>query len=91
MNIGKGIAGQAFPVAIELLSPSLAGQIIADMNSADSVLLVRFAGASRAVVVETANALKMLRAEGIHCATHDEDEGLWNGVSKASRWAGCSR
>jgi len=83
-NIGRSIARQTSPVAVELLSPALARQIIADVNSADFVLLVRFAGASRAVVVETAHALKMLREENILCATHDEDEELWIGVSKAS-------
>jgi FAD/FMN-containing dehydrogenase len=82
-NVGKSIARQMSPVAIELLSPALAKQIFAEVNPADHVLLVRFAGAARAVVVETANALKMLRAEKISCATHDEDEVLWSSTSKA--------
>jgi glycolate oxidase subunit GlcD len=89
-NIGKAIANQTSPVAVELLSPALAKQVIADVNSADSVLLVRFAGASRAVVVETAHALKMLREKNILCATHDEDEELWAGVSKASTGGGAN-
>jgi FAD/FMN-containing dehydrogenase len=83
-EIGRSIAREASPVAVELLSPLLARQIIAGVNMADSVLLIRFAGASRAVVVETANALKVLREERISCATHDEDEELWIGASKAA-------
>src|SRR6185503_6624647 len=68
-SIGKSIGRQTHPVAVELLSPALAKEIVEDMTTADYVLLVRFAGAARAVVVETANALKMLRAENIRCAT----------------------
>ena len=83
-KIGRRIAGGAGPVAVELLSPAVAKQIVAHVNPADYVLLVRFAGAARAVVGETANALKVLREENILCATHDEDEGLWSGVSKAA-------
>jgi glycolate oxidase FAD binding subunit len=71
-------------VAVELLSPALARQIIADVNPADCVLLIRFAGAARAVIGETANALKVLRAEKLSCATHDEDEELWMAASKAA-------
>lgn len=83
-NIGKNIARQSSPVAVEILSPVAARQIVANVNRGDYVLLVRFAGASRAVVVETANALKLIRAENVPCATHDEDEELWNGVIKAA-------
>jgi glycolate oxidase subunit GlcD len=83
-KIGKSIARQTSPVALELLSPAFAKQIVADVNRDDYVLLVRFAGAARAVVVETANALKLIRAENIPCATHDEDEKFWIGVSRAA-------
>ena len=69
---------------MELLSPSLAKQLSANVNQGDYALTVRFAGASRAVVVETANALKTLRAENILCTTHDEDEELWASLSKAA-------
>jgi glycolate oxidase subunit GlcD len=83
-KIGTAIARQASPVAVELLSPSLAGQIIVEVDRSEHLLLVRFAGASRAVVVETAHALKMLREQNITCATHDEDEEIWRSVSKAA-------
>jgi glycolate oxidase subunit GlcD len=83
-KIGQSIARKSSPAAVELLSPALAKQIVAVRNSADLVLLIRFTGAARAVVVETANALKLLRDENIHCATHDEDEVLWSGVSTAA-------
>src|ERR1043166_6667648 len=58
--------------------------MFAPVNRPDALLLVRVAGAWRAVVVETANALKLIRAENIPCVTHDEDETLWSGVSKAA-------
>jgi len=48
------------------------------------VLMLRFAGASRAVIVETANALKMLRAENNSCDTPDDDEELWRRLSKVT-------
>ncbi|HEX3143034.1 MAG TPA: FAD-linked oxidase C-terminal domain-containing protein, partial [Pyrinomonadaceae bacterium] len=83
-KIGKAIARETSPVALELVSPSLANQIIAEVDRSEHLLLVRFAGASRAVVVETAHALKMLREQNIACATHDEDEEIWSGVSKAA-------
>jgi glycolate oxidase subunit GlcD len=84
MSVGQAIARQMSPVAVELFSSAQARQIVAVANPEDCVLLVRFAGAARAVVSETANALKMLRAENILCATHDEDEVLWSTVSKAA-------
>jgi glycolate oxidase subunit GlcD len=83
-NVGQAIARQASPVALELFSSAQAGQIVNEATSEDCVLLLRFAGAARAVVVETANALKMLRAEKISCAIHDEDEALWSTVSRAA-------
>jgi FAD/FMN-containing dehydrogenase len=84
MKAGRSLALEAAPVAVELLSPALDQQIIAGVNPADCVLLIRFAGAARAVIGETANALKVLRAEKLSCATHDEDEELWMGASKAA-------
>jgi len=83
-EVGREIARKSYPVAIELLSPPLAKQLSAKVNQGDYGLMVRFAGASRAVVVETANALKTLRAENILCATHDEDEELWASLSQAA-------
>jgi glycolate oxidase subunit GlcD len=81
-EVGREIVQKSYPVAIELLSPSLAKRLKAKVNQGDYALMVRFAGASRAVVVETANALKTLRAENILCTTHDEDEELWASLSK---------
>ena len=47
-------------------------------------LLVRFAGSARAVVMQTAQALKLLRDAGLHCQTHDDDLLLWQSLSSAS-------
>jgi len=84
LSAGREIARKSFPVALELLSPLLADRVIAGANRHEYALLVRFAGAARAVVTETANALKMLRAENLVCVTHDEDEELWTRLSTAS-------
>jgi glycolate oxidase FAD binding subunit len=46
-------------------------------------LLVRFAGSARAVVTQTAQALKLLRDAGLHCETHDDDIQLWRSLSSA--------
>jgi glycolate oxidase subunit GlcD len=83
-EVGREIVRKSYPVAIEVLSPSLAKQLSANVKQGDCALMLRFAGASRAVVVETANALKALRAQNIFCTTHDEDEELWASVSQAA-------
>jgi glycolate oxidase subunit GlcD len=79
---GRTIARESFPVAVELLSGSLAKQLGISVDVSECGLLIRFAGSSRAVVTETASALKKLREQNIRCVTHDEDDELWRGVSK---------
>ncbi|HEX7721419.1 MAG TPA: FAD-linked oxidase C-terminal domain-containing protein [Pyrinomonadaceae bacterium] len=81
---GRTIARESFPVAVELLSGSLAKQLGISVDVSECALLIRFAGSSRAVVTETASALKKLREQNIHCVTHDEDDELWRGVSKTA-------
>jgi FAD/FMN-containing dehydrogenase len=83
MNIGQLLAHESFAVAVELVSASLAGQINLDVKGGECVLMIRFAGSSRAVVGETANALKKLREANIACATHDDDEDVWRALSQA--------
>lgn len=87
LRIGRTIARESFPVAVELLSASLAKQLGISVDASECVLLVRFAGSARAVVVETASALKKLREENIRCVTHDEDDELWRGLSKTATLA----
>ena len=81
---GRTIARESFPVAVELLSGSLAKQLGISVDVSECGLLIRFAGSSRAVVTETASALKKLREQNIRCVTHDEDDELWRGVSKTA-------
>jgi len=81
---GRTIARESFPVAVELLSGSLAKQLGISVEGRKCALLIRFAGSPRAVVTETASALKKLREQNIRCVTHDEDDELWLGVSRAA-------
>ena len=81
--VAREIARNSFPVAMEVLSPLLLKQIVDEVNRGEYGLMIRFAGAARAVIVETANALRLLRAEKIQCVTHDDDEGLWEKLSRA--------
>ena len=81
---GRTIARESFPVAVELLSGSLAKQLGTSVDVSECALLIRFAGSARAVVTETASALKKLRDQNIRCVTHDEDDELWRGVSHAA-------
>jgi glycolate oxidase FAD binding subunit len=47
-------------------------------------LLVRFAGSNRAVISQTAQALKLLREDGSNqCMTLDDDEHVWQRFSVA--------
>jgi glycolate oxidase subunit GlcD len=84
VKLGRSIARESFPVAVELLSGSLAKQLGISVDVSECALLIRFAGSARAVVTETASALKKLREQNIHCVTHDEDDELWRGVSNAA-------
>jgi glycolate oxidase FAD binding subunit len=80
---GRSIANQFSPVAVELLSPRLAGTVIDGPPNDETALLVRFAGQTRSVIQETARALKTLRDVGLRCATYDEDKSLWKNLSTA--------
>jgi glycolate oxidase FAD binding subunit len=48
------------------------------------VLLVRFDGSARAVITQTAQALKALRDEGFRCSTQDDDGSIWQTLAAAS-------
>ena len=82
MNTGRSIASTFFPVAVELISSQLA-QDLAIQSKNEGVLLVKFAGSSRAVVTQTAQALKVLRDQGSQCSTLDDDEAVWQRLAAA--------
>src|SRR5215471_11732090 len=84
VSMAQLLAHESFPVAVELLSASLARQTRLDVKDREAALMIRFAGSSQAVVVETANALKKMREASIVCATHDEDEDVWRSLSQAA-------
>ena len=76
LSAGRSIASNFFPVAVELISSKLA-QDLAIRSEGECVLLVKFAGSSRAVVTQTAQALKFLREQDFQCSTYDDDEAIW--------------
>jgi len=80
---GRLIANQFSPVAIEVVSSSLAAQLANAAKPDGLGLLVRFAGSARAVVTQTARALKLLRDAGLQCETFDDELALWRVVSSA--------
>lgn len=84
MDAGRQIANTLFPVAIELISPGLAKRIEIGAQAVDAALLIRFAGSSQGVVKQTAQALKLLRDNGLLCETHDDDAKLWSTIGSAS-------
>ena len=76
------ISGSLFPVAVELLSPRMAEYLKVGERQSDCALLVRFAGASRSVVSQTAQALKLVRSDrDSQARTLDEDEVLWSNLA----------
>ncbi|HSQ23237.1 MAG TPA: FAD-linked oxidase C-terminal domain-containing protein [Pyrinomonadaceae bacterium] len=84
IQTGSFIANQYSPVSVELLSSELASHLAGGTRPGAAGSLVRFAGSARAVVTQTAQALKLLRDAGLHCETYDDDVLLWRGLSSAS-------
>jgi glycolate oxidase subunit GlcD len=80
---GRLITNQFSPVAVEAVSSGLAAQLASVGKPGGLGLLVRFAGSARAVVTQTAQALKLLRDAGLHCETFDDELALWRSVSSA--------
>src|SRR5712692_1505647 len=81
---GRQISADMFPVAVELLSAPMASSLEIESKPPQCVLLVRFAGSARAVVSQTAHALKLLRgAQNNRCYALDEDQALWQKLSAA--------
>jgi FAD/FMN-containing dehydrogenase len=82
LSAGRSIAITFFPVAVELISSRLARDLAIQSKNED-ILLVKFAGSSRAVVTQTAQALKVLRDQGFQCSTFDDDESIWQRLAAA--------
>ncbi len=82
LTVGRQIASQFFPVAVELLSPALAKQIDLGAKTDECALLIRFSGSSRTVITQTAQTLKVLReGQTLRCATHNDDADVWQALS----------
>jgi glycolate oxidase subunit GlcD len=82
LNAGRSFVSTFFPVAVELISSRLAQELAIQSKNQD-VLLLKFAGSSRAVVTQTAQALKVLRDQGFPCSTYDDDEAIWQPLAAA--------
>jgi len=81
---GRKIATKFFPVAVEIISERLASEMKIDAKRSEGALLIRFAGSSRGVISQTAQALKLLREDvNNRCETFAEDETLWGKLSAA--------
>lgn len=84
VDAGHRIAHQFYPVAVELLSRLVTKRLALDAKAGGAAMLIRFAGSRRAVVTQTAQALKLMRDEGLLCETRDDDTNLWSTISSAS-------
>ncbi|HKP37608.1 MAG TPA: FAD-linked oxidase C-terminal domain-containing protein [Pyrinomonadaceae bacterium] len=80
---GRELMSGFFPVALELLSHRMARHLDIKVPIDEGVLLARFTGSDRAVISQTAQALKHLRDDNTQCFTLDNDVELWRRFSAA--------
>jgi glycolate oxidase subunit GlcD len=74
--------GNIPPQAMEIVSPRLAAQLDTGASAGHHQMLLKFAGASQAVIYQTAQALGTLRRAGLNCATFAGDESaLWQDLT----------
>jgi FAD/FMN-containing dehydrogenase len=84
VKLGRQLSIEYFPVALELLSHRMARRLSLKTSPDGCALLVRFAGSNRAVLSQTAQALKLLREDGSNqCMTLDDDDHVWQRFSAA--------
>jgi glycolate oxidase subunit GlcD len=71
------------PVAVELLSPGVAKQLVIANEGSNPVLLIRYAGMPETVAYQTEQTIKLFRndAATIDCIVFDEDTAYWCGLS----------
>ena len=80
VSSGRKALVQLAPSALELISPGLAHDLqIAERPTYS--LLVRFVGSPRAVVTQTAQALKLMRDDRNACETLADDDVAWSKLS----------
>ena len=79
---GRKACSKLSPVAIELISGRLSKDLEIAKDS-ECTLMMRFVGSARSVVAQTAQALKLLRDEGVRCATLDDEAQPWDRLSAA--------
>ncbi len=80
---GRLAANNSFPVAVEVVSPLLADSLALQTPPGKNLLMIRFAGSTRTVISQTAQALKTLRDESFRCALYDDDAALWQVLGSA--------
>ncbi|MDT4955452.1 MAG: hypothetical protein QOJ02_3590 [Acidobacteriota bacterium] len=72
------------PVAIELLSTSVAAQLAVSNAEIHPALLIRYAGTPETVAFQTEETIKRLRSEDatVNCAVLDVDENYWRKLAE---------
>jgi FAD/FMN-containing dehydrogenase len=71
------------PVAIELLSTSVATRLAISNEETHPILLIRYAGTPETVAFQTGETIKQLRSVDAtaNCVALDMDEGYWRGLA----------
>jgi FAD/FMN-containing dehydrogenase len=90
IECGRLIAKQLSPLSVEVLSPGMHRQLRASGGSNEHALLLSFAGSERAVIWQTAQALKIAREKnGKECVTLEEHDDIWRNLNAAAVSADC--
>lgn len=77
------VANRLFPVAMEIVSPRMGGQLGLESERQHS-LMIRVAGPAQSVVSQAAHTLALLRKESPQfAALTDDDEALWQALAAA--------
>jgi FAD/FMN-containing dehydrogenase len=85
VEIAQVVNKDFFATANELLSPRMREYLKIDGAPNDHAMLLRFSGSPRAVISQTAHALKLAREHvRNHCMTLEEDRDIWSALSAAS-------
>src|SRR5215510_10110128 len=88
-DCGRTIAKELSPISVELCSPGMRRQLRLSGRANEHALLVSFAGSERAVIWQTAQALKIAREKnGNECTTLD-NEDVWQDLNAAAVSADC--
>jgi glycolate oxidase subunit GlcD len=86
LDTARALMGaQLLPVAVELLSPRMAGAVGLSVADGEFVLLARFAGTAGAVEYQLARAGEMIVSRAVAASVEalEDDAALWSGLAAA--------